>query len=355
MQLAYPCIMMRGGTSRGLYFRASDLPENQTLQAKILSGAIGTPNQIDGVGGGSSTTSKVAILSGSSTPGVEIDYLFAQILPQEPFIDWRPTCGNILAGVAPAAIELGLIEPKQELTTIAIRAVNTNAIIEATVKTPNGQVSYSGDTAIDGVPGTAAPILLKFKHLAGSVTAQTFPTGLLLEEIEGINVTCLDVAMPMVIARAEDFGKTGYETKQELDSDLEFLSKLESIRSQAGERMGLGDVSCSVIPKFSLIAPPRRQGNITSRYFVPYATHPGHAITGAICLSYCCLQRGSVAQGIALISESKPETLTIEHPSGSLQVELKTHSHNSQMSIESAQVISTARLLYSGQVYVPQI
>ena len=315
MQLAYPCIMMRGGTSRGLYFRASDLPENQTLQEKILIGAIGTPNQIDGVGGGSSTTSKVAILSGSSTSGVN----------------------------------------GTKIRAIAIRVVNTNTIIEATVKTPNGQVSYSGDTAIDGVPGTAAPILLNFKHLAGSVTAQTFPTGLLLEQIEGINVTCLDVVMPMVIARAEDLGKTGYETKQELDSDLEFLSKLESIRRKAGKRMGLGDVSCSVIPKFSLIAPPRHQGNITSRYFVPYATHPGHAITGAICLSYCCLQRGSVAQGIALISESKPETLTIEHPSGVLQVELKTHSHNSQKSIESAQVISTARLLYSGQVYVPQI
>ena len=255
--------------------------------------------------------------------------------------------------VGPAAIELELIKPAQDLTKIAIRAVNTNALIEANVFTSNGRVCYSGNTSISGISRTAAAIALKFKNLGGEITGKICPTGSVIEEIEGIKVTCLDLAMPMIIARAEDFGKTGYETKQELDRDRLFFEKLESIRRIGGERMGLGDVSKSIIPKFSIIAPPRHQGNITSRYFVPDFTHPSHALSGAICLSYCCLLKDSIASQIAVISDSNSENIIVEHPSGELEIKLKTNLERNKITLSNATVIRTARLLYSDYVYIP--
>ena len=353
MQISIPCLFIRGGTSRGLYFLQSDLPDETSAIEKILLSAMGASDtsQIDGVGGTTTLTNKVAILSPSNHPWADIDYLFAQVSVSQHTVDWQPTCGNILSGVGPAAIERGLITPQSDVTVVKIRSVNTGALIEAIIQTPDGQVTYAGDTAIDGVPGTAAPIWLYFSEFAGAKTGQMLPTGSLCDMIDGIRVTCIDAAMPMVIAPAEALGKTGYETKAELDGDLEFLARLEKIRRLGGDRMGLGDVSNSVIPKFGIIAPPRHNGSITSRYFVPQVCHAAHALTGAICVACCACLPGTVADGIAVTSGKSVETVTVEHPLGKIDVILETS--DASRTIERAGVVRTARLLFSGNIYVP--
>ena len=355
MQTAIPCLFIRGGTSRGLYFLEADLPENKAVKEKILLSAMGSPDegQIDGVGGSRSVTSKVAILSPSDHPWADVDYLFAQVQINRPSVDWAPSCGNILAGVAPAAIEKGLVLPQDGETKVKIRAVNTGSLIEAVVRTPGGKVAYEGEMSIDGVPGTAAPILLKLMEVVGSKTGKLLPTNHRREKIDGVEVTCIDVAMPMVIAPAQNLGKTGYETKAELDADQDFLERLERIRRIAGERMGLGNVANSVIPKFAIIAPPRYGGNLTSRYFVPDSCHPTHAMTGAICVASCSILKGSVAEGFALVSGSRRETVVIEHPVGKIEVILVRSSEEPTSLVESAVIIRTARLLFSGYVHVP--
>lgn len=351
-----PCLLLRGGTSRAPFFRKQDLPANREVWDKILLAIMGSPDvmQIDGLGGGKSVTSKVAILSQSEHSWAEIDFLFAQVGITQAKVDWDPSCGNILSGVAPAAIEMGLVQPNHEQTKVKIRAVNTGTLVEATVQTPGGQVMYAGDTAIDGVPGTAAPILLNFMNVVGSKTGKLLPTGHLREKIAGVTVTCIDIAVPMVIARAADLGKSGYETKQELDGDQDFLARIEEIRRLAGKRMGMGNVANSVTPKFAILAPPRHGGGITSRYFVPHTCHPTHAVTGAICVSYCSVLKGSVAEGLAVVSHASPQIINIEHPAGKIAVELVTKQESSGMVFASAGVIRTARLLMSGEVYLPQ-
>jgi 4-oxalomesaconate tautomerase len=346
---------MRGGTSRGLYFLKADLPADEVMRNKVLLAAMGSPDerQIDGVGGATTLTSKVAILSKSSHPWVDVDFLFAQVSITQPKVDFGPSCGNILAGVAPAAIEKGFVTAVDGETKVKIRAVNTGSLIEAVVRTPRGRVTYDGETAIDGVPGTAAPIPLNFMEVVGSKTGKLLPTGNRREEIEGVEVTCIDVAMPMVIASADALGKIGYETKAELDTDTAFLQQIEAIRRVAGERMGLGNVANSVMPKFAILAPPRYGGSVTSRYFVPDSCHSSHAVTGAICVGCCCLLKGSVADGVAVTKGGEQEILAIEHPSGKIEVSLIVRSEGSEMIVESAGVVRTARLLFSGYVHVP--
>jgi len=353
-QLAVPCLFFRSGTSRGPFFLKADLPTDEITRDKVLLAAMGSPDerQIDGIGGATTLTNKVALLSPSDHPWADIDFLFAQVSITQSKVDWKPFCGNMAAGVGPAAIEKGLVKAGNCTTTVKIRNVNTNVLIEAVVLTPEGKVIYDGDTSIDGVPGTAAPILLNFMDVVGSKTGKLLPTGHRCEEIEGVEVTCIDVAIPMVIVCANSLGKTGYETNVELDADKAFLERLESIRRIAGKRMGLGNVADSVIPKFAIIAPPRYEGNITSRYFVPDVCHTAHAVSGAICVGCCSLLKGSVADGIATITGTGQETVVIEHPSGKLEVSLVTRTDGSEMIIERAGVIRTARLLLSGNVYV---
>lgn len=355
MQIGIPCLFMRGGTSRGPYFLKEDLPSDERVRNKILLAVMGSPDerQIDGIGGATTLTSKVAILSPSEHPWADVDFLFAQVNVLTPKVDVSPSCGNILAGVGPAAIEKNLVSADiNGKTTVKIRAVNTGALIESVVCTPGGQLTYEGDTAIDGVPGTAAPILLNFMNIVGSKTGKLLPTGYLSEEIEGIQVTCIDVAVPMAIAQAEALGKTGYETKAELDADTAFLERIEAIRRIAGERMGLGNVANSVIPKFAMIAPPRQGGSITSRYFVPDTCHAAHAVTGAICVASCTLLQGSVADGIAKVTDSEQQNIIIEHPSGKIEISLVIRQQGSEIVIERAGLLRTARLLFSGNVYI---
>ncbi len=353
-----PCLLMRGGTSRGAFFLKSDLPDEPTLKDKILLAVMGSPDkrQIDGIGGANSLTSKVAILSKSQHPSADVDFLFAQVGIAEPKVDYGPSCGNLVAAVAPAAIEKGIVTAEPEMTTVRIHSVNNGSIVEAQVQTPSGRVIYDGDATIHGVPGSAAPIFLDFMNIEGSKTGKLFPTGSLRERIQGIEVTCIDIAVPMVIASAAALGKTGCESPTELDRDTFLLEKIEKIRCLAGKRMGLGNVADSVIPKFGIIAPPQNRGSITSRYFVPDRCHAAHAVTGAICVSVCAVIPGTVAHDVAILADSPPGKVVkvvIEHPSGNMEVELDTENKDSGWLVKRARVMRTARLLFSGNVHLP--
>ncbi len=354
MQTGIPCLFMRGGTSRGPYFRAADLPADRATLARVLLRALGSghPLQIDGVGGGASVTSKVAMLSSSAHPQADVDYFFAQV--GDTAVDFGPTCGNILAGVGPAAIEMGLVAPREGVTIVRIHSVNTGALVSASVRTAAGAVVYDGEARIDGVPGTAAPILLEFMDVIGSQGGMLFPTGRSREEIDGIEVSCVDVAVPMMIARAADFGFSGYESPAELDANRAFYARMEPMRREAGRRMGLGDVAGRVIPRVALLAPPRTGGTVTSRYFVPQNCHPSHAVTGAICVGACVLAPDTVAATVAEPDRAvNPVPIRIEHPSGQIDVAMTCAAHDDGFVLTRAGVLRTARLLMAGELFVP--
>lgn len=353
-QTGIPFVFMRGGTSRGPYFLREDLPENQDTLAEVLIAAVGSghPLNIDGIGGGAAVTTKVAMLSKSKDGWADVDYFFAQVSVEDRLVDFKPTCGNIMSGVGPAAIEMGLVEPEGDITEIKIRAVNTGAEVVASVRTPGGVLTYEGDTAIAGVPGTAAPIDLKFMGVVGSSTGAFLPTGNLRDTIDGIEVTFMDVAMPVVIAAASDFGLSGHESAAELDANKDFYARMEAIRQEAGKLMGLGDVSKSVTPKFGLLAPARKGGTIAARYLMPWNTHPTMAVTGAQCLASCALTPGTVADGMLERPDASPANVVLEHASGTIDV-LVDFDTDDGFQLNAAGLVRTARKLASGSVFVP--
>ena len=353
-QTAIPFLLMRGGTARGPYFRREHLPEDTDTLARVLIAVLGSghPLTIDGIGGGNAVTTKVAMLSASKDAWADVDYCFAQVLVEEQRVDFKPTCGNILAGAGPAAIDMGLVKPTGDVTDIGIRAVNTGAKAIATVQTPGGRLTYEGNTAIAGVPGTAAPIQLTFMDVAGSTTGALLPTGHRRDTLDGIELTCIDVAVPMVIARATDFGLTGHECPAELNADKRLFTRMEAIRIQAGKRMGLGDVSKSVTPKFGLLARANQGGTIAARYFMPWNAHPAMAVTGAQCIACCALTPGSVADGLLTRPVHSPAEVVLEHPAGKIAV-LVDFSTEDGFTLNAAGLLRTARKLADGHVYVP--
>lgn len=355
-QTAIPYLFLRGGTSRGPYFHRSDLPADQDTLAEVLASVMGAgnPRNIDGLGGGNAVTTKVAMLSKSEDPAADVDYFFAQVAVEERLVDFSPTCGNILVGVGPAAIEMGLVPITGDVTTLKIRAVNTGALVESRVHTPGGAVSYDGDTAVDGVPGTAAPIALNFMEVVGSRTGKLFPTGQPIDVIDGIEVSCVDVAMPMMIMRAVDLGITGHESQTELDKRKDLFDRMEALRIQAGRLMGFGDVTKSVVPKIGLIAAPAQGGHMAARYFMPWTTHPTLAVTGSQCLAACALAPGTVAEGLAVVPETSPSTFVLEHPMGTMDVLVQFVHGPDGFDFISAGVTRTARLLARGDVMVPK-
>jgi len=354
LQKSFPFIFMRGGSSRGPYFNKKDLPSDREELTKVLISIIGSGQQlnIDGVGGGNAVTTKVAILSESDDDWADIDYFFAQVSVLDKTVDYRPTCGNILAGVGPAAVEMGLVKAVADLTEIKIKAVNTGARVISKVKTHGGNVDYFGDFRIDGVPGTSAPIQLLFLDVAGSATGKLFPTGSTIDEIRGVEVTCMDLAMPMVIARASSFGLTGNESVEELDHNRAFFKSIEKIRIEAGLRMGMGDVSESVVPKFGLVAEASEVGHLICRYFMPWQTHPSLAVTGSQCLASCALAPGTVAYDLMEKPDNRPATITLHHPMGTMEVLVDFEiTADGQFIHESAGLCRTARKLASGEIF----
>lgn len=355
-QTAIPYYFMRGGTSRGPYFNRADLPRDQDGLARVLAAALGSGHalNIDGIGGGNAVTTKVAMLSRSEDTWADIDYFFAQVSVEDGTVDFKPTCGNILSGVGPAAIEMGLIAATGAETTLNIRAVNTGARVVAKVQTAPDGVVYEGDAVIDGVPGTAAPVGLQFMDTVGGATGAFLPTGNLIDSFDGIPVTCMDVAMPLVIARAESFGLSGYETAAELDANRLFFDRMEAIRIEAGTAMGIKDVAGSVTPKFGLLAPATQGGTIATRYFMPWKTHPTMAVTGAQCLACCVLTPGTVAAGMVPTPTETPATITLEHATGQIDVLVDFAIKEGEIDLRSAGLVRTARLLAQGQVMVPR-
>ena len=353
-QTGIPFLFMRGGTSRGPYFRREDLPEDLETLAEVLIAAVGSghPLNIDGIGGGAAVTTKVAMLSKSDDDWADVDYFFAQVSVEDRLVDFKPTCGNILSGVGPAAIEMGLVIPQGDETEIRIRAVNTGASVVARVQTPGGQLTYEGGAEIAGVPGIAAPIALNFMGVVGSSTGAFLPTGNLRDTIDGIEVTCMDVAMPIAIARASDFGLTGHESAAELDANKGFFARMEAVRLQAGALMGMGDVTKSVTPKFGLLAPARNGGTIATRYFMPWNTHPSMAVTGSQCLASCALTPGTVAEGMLERPTQSPANVVLEHASGTIEV-LVDFNTDDGFALNSAGLLRTARKLADGHIYVP--
>ncbi|MBV6289586.1 4-oxalomesaconate tautomerase [Pseudomonas aegrilactucae] len=349
-----PCVLMRGGTSKGPVFLAWDLPVGIEERDELLLNLMGSGHEleIDGIGGGSPQTSKVAIVSPSLHAEADVDYLFVQVMVAERRVDTAPNCGNMLCAVGPFAIEQGLVKARGNVTQVRIRNLNTGTFVNSDVQTPGGVVSYEGDTAIDGVPGTAAPVQLTFLDAAGSKTGKLFPTGQPQDVIAGIPVTCIDMAMPMVLIDASQLGKRGDETPAELDSDSDFLDRLESLRLQAGLAMGLGDVSNKVIPKPVLVSRPFVGGTVSVRYFMPHNCHRALAITGSIGLATACVSAGSiVAHLLGDSAAPRLKNVRIEHPSGSIDVVLAYTGANGETI--RASVVRTARRLFSGVVYAP--
>ena len=360
-QRAIPCMFMRGGTSRGPFFLLEDLPANPEVRDRVLLAAMSSPDprQIDGLGGATTVTSKVAMVSPSQRPGIDVDYRFAQVWLDKAIVDTAPSCGNMLAGVGPFAIERGLVTAEADETRVRIFDVNTGSRIEAIVQTPGGSVTYAGDQRLDGVPGTGAPVVLSFSDVVGSKCGAMFPTGAVQEEIDGVAVSCIDVAMPMVMMRAGDFGLSGYDP-DEITGNAGLMGRIEKIRLEAGRRMGLGDVAESVVPKVGILAPPRRGGVVYSCYLTPHHVHAAHAVTGAICVACCVSTQATVASAVSQYSAERVTqraanvvaTVCIEHPSGAVDVCLETQEGGAESSFRRAGVVLTARNIMDGRVFL---
>lgn len=351
-QTRIPCLLMRGGTSKGSYFLADDLPSDPQVRDAVLLAAMGSPDarQIDGVGGADSLTSKVAIIRRSSRAGVDVDYLFAQVVVDEPRVDFGQNCGNILAGVGPFALERGLVKPQGDITRVRIFMENTGQTATAVLQTPGGELRYDGAARIDGVPGTAAPIIVEFDDIAGSSCGALLPSGRPLDVLDGVEVTLIDNGMPVVLLRAADLGRTGYESRQQLDADSELKARLESIRLQAGPLMNLGDVRERTVPKMTLIAAPQAGGAISSRSFIPHKCHASIGVFGAVSVASACLLPGSIAAGLAQVAEGSDVRLSVEHPTGEFTVQLKLDNG----ALAGCGLLRTARLLFDGVVCVPR-
>ena len=347
-------MLMRGGTSKAAYFRAEHLPADTAQRDRWLLAAMGhgDPRQIDGLGGGNPLTTKVAIVGPSADARADVDYLFAQIVAAESRVDTAPTCGYILAGVGPVAIEHGLVAASSPETAVRIRMVNTNSLCTAIVKTPGGRVDYCGDTRISGVPGTSAPVLLQFSDIAGSSCGTLLPTGRTRDVIEGVPVTCIDNGMPVVLIRADSVGVTGYEAPSALDANAELKARIEAIRLVAGPAMGLGDVRNKVVPKMTLVAPAIDGGAVHTRTFIPKVCHEAIGVLGAVSVATACLLEGSVAAGFVAPTGARVNDLSIEHPSGEFTVRLALDPHSGD--VVSAALLRTARALFRGAVLIEE-
>ncbi|MEE4452137.1 4-oxalomesaconate tautomerase [Novosphingobium resinovorum] len=345
------CMWMRGGTSKGGYFLKDDLPAETAARDAFLLGVMGSPdpNQIDGMGGADPLTSKVAVVGKSAREGIDVDYLFLQVFVDQAIVTDAQNCGNILAGIGPFAIERGLVAPTGDETRVAIFMENTGQVAVATVQTPGGVVTYKGGAAIDGVPGTHAPVPLEFRDTAGSSCGALLPTGNAVDEVNGVRVTLIDNGMPCVVFKAEDVGVTGYEDRETLDADTQLKARIEAIRLAVGERMNLGDVREKSVPKMMLVAPPRSGGAVTVRSFIPHRAHATIGVLGAVSVATACLLEGSPAAEVADIPAGPRKTLSVEHPTGEMTCVLETDDLGA---VTSAALLRTARKLMDGIVYV---
>jgi 4-oxalomesaconate tautomerase len=345
--------MMRGGTSRGLYLEAADLPADPAARDDLLLRLMGTPDprQIDGLGGATSLTSKVAVVSRSEHPDADVDYLFLQVGVEEAMVSDRVNCGNILAGVGPFAAERGLVPVADGETSVRIRMVNSDSIAVATFPTPGSRVDYRGDVEIAGVPGTAAPVVLAFTDTEGSATGSLLPTGNVRDTIEGVEATCVDNGMPVVVALAESFGLTGYETHEELAADAALLERIDAFRRKAGALMGLGDVGSTAVPKTALVAPARDGGQVCTRSFIPVRPHTAIGVLAAVSVVTALRLPGAVGSELTADWPEDSSQVDVEHPTGHLLVDVVVDTSSTPPHAVRSGVVRTARKLFDGTAF----
>lgn len=341
---------MRGGTSKGGFFLADDLPADMAERDAFLLRAMGSPDprQIDGMGGGDPLTSKVAVVKRSDREGIDVDYLFLQVFVDQSIVTDKQNCGNMLAGVGPFAIERGLVTAQEGETRVVIHMDNTDQVAVATVSTPGGQVSYEGDAGIDGVPGSAAPIPLAFRDTAGSSCGALLPTGNVVDMIDGVAATLIDNGMPCVILRAEDMGIAGDEDRDTLDADTAFKARIEKIRLASGPLMNLGDVTKQSVPKMVLISAPSHGGAIATRCLIPHRVHASIGVLAAVTVATACLLDGSPAGEMAITPDGSRKTLGIEHPTGTTDCVVELDAAGA---VTSAGMLRTSRKLFDGQIF----
>lgn len=356
MQTGIPCVLMRGGTSKGAYFLASDLPSDEGLRDQILLSVMGSPDarQIDGVGGANPLTSKVAVIKPSDRDGVDIDYLFVQVVVDEPRTSVVQNCGNILAGVGPFAVEQGLIKAGDPETTLTIFMENSDSLADVTFPTPGGIPIYDGDARIDGVPGTAAPIMINFRDTEGSACDSLLPTGNLKDQVNGVDVTCIDNGMPIVLFDAKAMDRTGYESRDELNADTELKERIEALRLEVGHMMNLGDVTNKTVPKMTMIAPPKEGGAVCTRSFIPHDCHAAIGVFAAVSVGTACAIPGTVAYDIASMPEGALKAVSVEHPTGEFTVEMEIDDSGERPEVKRAALLRTTRRLFDGQVLIPR-
>ena len=347
---------MRGGTSRGPYLDLRDLPTEEVERNNILLKIMGSPDlrQIDGLGGAEFVTSKVVMAAPSEREGIDVDYLFAQVIIDKPIVDTSPTCGNMMSGVGPMAIERGWVKATHPETKIMVYNFNTNSIMETIIQTPNGEINYTdGDLEVTGVPGTGAPIVMNLFKQAGGKTGKLFPTGNRMDNIQGVDVSVVDAGNIMMLARASDFGLTGKEDKHFFAENKALMTKIESIRQEAGRMAGMGDVSEMVLPKVGLLLPPQKGGTIKSMYLTPHSLHPAHAVSGAVCIGTACKAKGTIAAELAKVNDEPKEKIILEHPSGFIPVMIQVSGEGKDFTVEKAGTLRTARKIMDGFVFVP--
>ena len=346
---------MRGGTSKGTYFLASDLPEDDALRNQILLSVMGSPDirQIDGIGGANSLTSKVAIVRASERNGVDLDYLFIQVVVDEPRTSTLQNCGNILAGVGQFGVERGLVPGGEEETTVTIFMENSDSLADVTFPSPGGDPAYDGEAQIDGVPGTSAPVMINFRDTEGSACGALFPTGNLIDSVQGVEVTCIDNGMPIVLMEASAFGKSGYESRDELNAESDLKAKIEKIRLEIGCQMNLGDVKYKTVPKMTLVAPPKDGGAICTRSFIPHDCHAAIGVFAAVSVGTSCVIPGTLAHRVAEIPSGDLKLMSVEHPTGEFSIEMETEDLDDLPRVKRAALLRTARRLFEGHVLIP--
>ncbi len=366
-QTAIPCLLMRGGTSKGPFFNESDLPSDIAIRDRVLLAAMGSPDkrQIDGLGGAHPLTSKVGIVRRSKEPGVDLDFLFAQLQPDKDTVDTTPNCGNMLAAVVPFALETGMVKAKGEQSTFRVLTLNTDMQCDITVDTKGGVVQYEGTARIDGAPGTSAPVVINFLDTAGSVCEGLLPTGRVKDTLTvtgagfepfTLEVTCIDNGMPLVMFKATDLGRTGYESVADMNADTELKTKIEALRLQVSLLMGLGDVSQKNYPKMTLIAAPQNGGAIATRSFIPHVCHDAIGVLAAVTVGTACVLEGSVCEGVAVMPSGLTKNVSVEHPTGEFSVALQTEPAGDLPGgqlVKQAALLRTARLLMRGETMVP--
>ena len=348
--LRIPCSLIRGGTSRAAFFRRDDLPADEAARDRLLVRIMGGPDalQVDGIGGGHPLTSKVAVISPAADGEADLDYLFLQVDPRKQTVSAVQNCGNILAGVGVYAIHKGMVCIAGAETVVRVRMLNSGGLCHLLMQTPNGALQVEGDAAIDGVPGTAAPVVCNYQNIAGSACGALLPTGNPLDLVDGVEVTCIDNGMPVVVLRAADFGLTGLESPEELDADAALKARLEALRLALGPRMNLGDVAAKSVPKLCLASPPQHGGLVMTRTFIPHVCHKAIGVLGAVSVATAGLLPGSVAAGMSAVPAGNPKTAAVEHPSGAFTVRLELDESNQ---VRAAGVVRTARLLFAGEAY----